>query len=66
MSEITDVVGRDSDSKTYKWALALPVTSLRPRSWKAIAWFKTRKAAEGYAKRVHGHRPYAIARGFNL
>jgi hypothetical protein len=58
--------GRDKPSKTYKWGLALPrmedVRTGAVCDWRIVAWFPSRKNAEGYAKRVHGRQPHAIAR----
>jgi hypothetical protein len=69
MNEVTEYFGREEPSRTYKWALVLPISppSILTRgtgrdAWQAIAWFKTRKACEAYAVRVHGRKPYAIAR----
>lgn len=55
--------GRDKPSRTYKWGLVLPSIQFgEAYPWRVVCWFKTRKAAEDYAKRVHGRNPYAIAR----
>jgi hypothetical protein len=61
--------GRDTPSRTYKWGLALPTLigpHIPPQRWQVVAWFPTQTAAEQYAARVHGGKPYAIARGWNL
>lgn len=57
--------GRDEPTKTYIWGVVIPVTLSRPspdikNDWRAVAWFKTRKRAEEYAR--SGWATYAIAR----
>jgi hypothetical protein len=58
--------GRDDASATFKWGVVIrqPIlVSGRNHGldeWKAIAWFKTRKRAEEYAR--EGWGAYAIAR----
>lgn len=61
--------GRPDPSSTYKWGLALP-SQLPPglwperHPWKVVAWFKTRKACDAYAFRVHSHQPHGICRAY--
>jgi hypothetical protein len=69
MNEMTSYYGRDDASATYKWGVVIPITQIQARlanrvEWKAVAWFKTRKRAEEYAKT--GWTAYAIARGYKL
>ena len=59
--------GKDEPSATYKWAVVSPGTvhgfHLPAReAWQAVAWFKTRKAAEDYGRRTFAR--FAVARGF--
>lgn len=56
--------GRDEPSATYKWGVVIDMSSplLLLHGWQVVAWFKTRKRAEEYARR-RLVRAYAIARG---
>lgn len=64
-AETDTFYGRDEASKTFKWGVVIPITQIQARlanriEWKAVAWFKTRKRAEEYAR--SGWSTYAIAR----
>lgn len=50
--------GRDKPSRSYKWAIVAGSEHSAPR---AVAWFKTRKAAIDHAERIRMFE-YAIAR----
>lgn len=62
MNELAEYYGSDTASKTYKWGVVIPMSErCRPSEmWQAVAWFKTRRAAERYAKT--GWPRHAIAR----
>jgi hypothetical protein len=65
-AETDQYYGRQEPSRTYKWGLVLPC-EVAPylnitHAWRVICWFKTKQAAQAYATRIHGQRPYAIAR----
>lgn len=58
-AETDKFYGRDDPTATYKWGVAV---ASEFSDWRIIAWFKTRKAAIAYGKRMTARTQFAIAR----
>lgn len=67
-NDIDAYYGKDQPSASFKWGVIVPVLtvvndppfSTKVPKWTAVAWFKSRKRADEYART--GWASYAIAR----
>ncbi len=60
MKSLDTYYGKDEPSASFKWGVVVPVVGVDRTDWRAVAWFKSRKRADEYAR--SGWSTYAIAR----